>query len=303
MNLILLIIIYKSFSQKPSTFYGLLPKKSIQPLLSSEIPLRLHKNNTFYPFRLNEIPSSLSYCGIYRKRNPHKTEDYCIKQTMNQGECGGCYAMALAQVLQAHYTHLTLKHQAFSTQQIIDCSNNNGCSGGWPTSVLESLQYFVSEIEYPYRLITINGNSTNNYKKECIRGRRTKIHVSDYKEVIGPITFEQIKVLLIEHGPFIGMIYSNDQLRKYSGGILHLDCPVVPTLNHAIIVVGYGQENQEKYIIIRNSWGNSWGEMGYARISMNDLCGLDGIKYSDYPTILYLKTQCLFLFFFFKYHN
>ena len=45
---------------------------------------------------------------------------------------------------------------------------------------------------------------------------------------------------------------------------------------HAIRIVGWGVENNEKYWIIANSWNPSWGENGYFRIlrGVNE-CGIE----------------------------
>ena len=33
---------------------------------------------------------------------------------------------------------------------------------------------------------------------------------------------------------------------------------------HAVIVVGYGQDRNKRFVLIRNSWGHGWGTGGYA---------------------------------------
>ncbi len=45
------------------------------------------------------------------------------------------------------------------------------------------------------------------------------------------------------------------------------------------MAVGYDRDSftGEDYIIIKNSWGPMWGEGGYARISMTDKYGRNGI--------------------------
>jgi hypothetical protein len=56
------------------------------------------------------------------------------------------------------------------------------------------------------------------------------------------------------------------------------------TLDHAVAIVGY--DTTQKYFILRNSWGTSWGENGYMRIEMadsgNGICGM--YMTPSYPT-------------------
>ena len=61
--------------------------------------------------------------------------------------------------------------------------------------------------------------------------------------------------------------------------------PYYPT-NHAVLVVGYGVEESTntKYWIVKNSWGEDWGEQGYFRIrrGTNEI-GIETSAFQAFP--------------------
>jgi len=72
---------------------------------------------------------------------------------------------------------------------------------------------------------------------------------------------------IYERGP-VGCGVNAVPLLNYTGGVFTHDMqPFLNMVDHEVAVVGWGvDENGVKYWEMRNSWGEYWGEMGFARI-------------------------------------
>ena len=94
------------------------------------------------------------------------------------------------------------------------------------------------------------------------------------------MTNDELRAALLEH-PVGAAMYSTGTLQSYRSGIVterHLNCSKESyEVNHGIVIVGYGSHTDEKvsggrnalctdYWIIRNSWGERWGEDGFFKL-------------------------------------
>jgi cathepsin L len=73
--------------------------------------------------------------------------------------------------------------------------------------------------------------------------------------------------------------------QNYAGGIFNSSlCGT--TLDHAVIVVGWGVSGTTEYWTVRNSWGSTWGEKGYIRMAITSGAGICGVQSQPlYPTV------------------
>lgn len=69
-------------------------------------------------------------------------------------------------------------------------------------------------------------------------------------------------------------MFAQPEFISYKSGVF--DClPMLPALNHAVLLIGYDNEGW----IIKNSWGTSWGYGGFGKISYEGNCGIGTVVY------------------------
>lgn len=65
-----------------------------------------------------------------------------------------------------------------------------------------------------------------------------------------------------------------ESFHMYVGGIIRLDNPCFNGYqDHYMTLVGFNSEAVRPYWIFRNTWGQGWGENGYARVASDSKCG------------------------------
>merc|ERR1712167_511455 len=68
--------------------------------------------------------------------------------------------------------------------------------------------------------------------------------------------------------------------QRYSGGILSSGCGT--NLDHGVLLAGLN--TAQGYYLVKNSWGSSWGDAGYLKISTSgNVCGIT--SQPSYPTV------------------
>lgn len=82
---------------------------------------------------------------------------------------------------------------------------------------------------------------------------------------------------MYEIGP-IPVALNAGKLYKYTKGVFAPSSCDASKLNHAVLIVGYGtdEESGMDYWLVKNSWGTSWGLEGYFKIERGvGMCGIN----------------------------
>ncbi|CAJ0605028.1 unnamed protein product [Cylicocyclus nassatus] len=195
-----------------------------------------------------------------------------ISPVKAQGNCGSCWAFAATATVEAAWAIAHKEMRNLSEQTLLDCDlADNACDGGDEDKAFRYIHRngLAYAADLPY--VAHRQNSCN------VNGNTTKIQTAYF---LHPDEQSMID-WLVGFGPVnIGISVPPD-MKAYKGGVYTpsaYDCKYRVLGLHSLLITGYGTtETGEKYWIVKNSWGNTWGvENGYVYFARGiNSCGIE----------------------------
>lgn len=251
-------------------------QEKIKFLGVNKLQAQINKNNFIEYYYTDNIPDMVDW------------RQKCVTSSVkDQGYCGSCWAFASVATIESHVAINTGKLFDLSPQQIASCTTNFehcGGQGNCQGATAELAFDYVANSnglleEYQYSYTSYYGNESEcNIPKNSI----PKVKIDGYTK-LPTNNYQALLYALATYGP-IAVSVDASNWHAYSHGIFNGCNQRNPDINHAVVLVGYGEENGEKYWLVRNSWSASWGENCYIRLARNDdedqICGIDGTPWN-----------------------
>jgi cathepsin C len=218
--------------------------------------------------------------------------DYMFEVT-NQGPCGSCFAVSTVDMIQTRIAVATKNQvrQRLSVQDVLECGGaySQACHGGFPYLASKFAQDFgiglESENKYnPIGIVTGRSKKCNSSNLVHQSGRA---RVADYRYISGyygrtfrPETVRDMMLEIQNNGPIVVGIEAPPTLFSYKSGVFDhrglknykMTSTQFEPANHAVLCAGWGEtESGEKYWLIKNSWGPTWGEAGYFKVPRGEM--------------------------------
>jgi len=179
--------------------------------------------------------------------------------TFTQGGCGACSAFALATLASMHLCIREGVDRIPSPYQLFNCANAK-CGVGTNVFILHPiLQAGIKDLQ----------DSPQAFGFRCMLDRSK--HIESIHKPHNLLSEEETKaVITLSKEPVIGVVEGRLWRDLSTGIYIHIKDDIS---NHALVVTGWG-DNPYPHWIVKNSWGESWGDgNGQGRICTRALSG------------------------------
>jgi C1A family cysteine protease len=210
-----------------------------------------------------------------------------VTSVKDQGQCGSCWTFSATGAVEGAWAIAKGQLIDLSEQELVDCATglsygSHGCSGGQMDGafkfIMENGQCALST--YPY---TSGVTKTGGTCQKC----SAVAHLSSCSDV-KPNDQLSLKAAVAQQPVAVAISADTRLFQSYTSGVI-TSTSCYTSLDHGVLVVGYGSENGIDYWLVKNSWGTSWGDKGYVKIarssSTNDegICGI--AKQPSFPSV------------------
>jgi len=209
-----------------------------------------------------------------------------LEPVMDQADCGSCYAASSVRMLTARHKikQNDTELLPWSISFPLHCSEyNQGCKGGYGF-LLAKWSNDVGLLPATCMRYNTGGSCSLECDLKELKGKRFRAGNHRY---VGSFYGAQRNAQLIQeelyqHGPLSVGIQPDEDFMFYSDGIYRssaskrnisfvaTDSFEWESVNHGVLLVGWGEEDGQKYWRIQNSWGPDWGEDGFFRIARGE---------------------------------
>lgn len=182
----------------------------------------------------------------------------------DQGYCGSCWAFSATEQIESDSIRTLGANYVLSPEQITQCDTTSyGCGGGWTEHTYDYVKRaggIETDADYPYTSYWgVTGQCSANSAKFVI-------DVNGYTTINGE---SNMASYVQSTGP-LSICVDASSWNSYTGGVMS-NCG--KRVDHCVQAVGVDTSNG--YWKVRNSWGTSWGEGGYIRLSYgSNTCNL-----------------------------